>query len=115
MNIIYKVRNRSSRVRFKLQDLNLKLMKVFVFSKIFTKFAKFYGDFLRHILSILTKINKFNFKFCIISNNSVNARFLTRYIGLKLRKKFPLFFVINPLKKELRKLSGKKKDKKIFL
>ena len=115
INIVYKVRERSSRVRFKLQDLNLKLMKVFVFSKIFTKFAKFYGDFLRHILFILTKINKFNFKFCIISNNSVNARFLTRYIGLKLRKKFPLFFVINPLKKELRKLSGKKKDKKIFL
>jgi hypothetical protein len=36
-------------------------------------------------------------------------------MGLKLRSKFPLFVVINPLKKEFRKLSRKKKEKKNYL
>jgi hypothetical protein len=36
-------------------------------------------------------------------------------MGLKLKRKFPLFFVVNPLKKELRKLSKKKKEKKLNL
>jgi hypothetical protein len=36
-------------------------------------------------------------------------------MGLKLKRKFPLFFVVNPLKKELRKLSSKKREKKAFL
>jgi len=61
---------------------------------------------------ILTDMYKYHFKFCFITNNSVNAKFLVRYIGLKLKRKFPLFTVINPLKKELKKLSYKKKDKK---
>jgi len=60
-------------------------------------------------------MKNFKFKFCFITNNSVNAKFLTRYMGLKLKRKFPLFFVVNPLKKELRKLSNKKKEKKFNL
>jgi hypothetical protein len=55
------------------------------------------------------------FKFCYITHNSINAKFITRYIGLKLKKKFPLFHVINPLKKEFHKLSYKKRRKKYYL
>jgi hypothetical protein len=57
-------------------------------------------------------MKNFKFKFCFITNNSVNAKFLTRYMGLKLKRKFPLFYVVNPLKKEFRKLSNKKREKK---
>jgi len=39
---------------------------------------------------ILTDMYKYHFKFCFITNNSVNAKFLVRYIGLKLKRKFPL-------------------------
>jgi hypothetical protein len=36
-------------------------------------------------------------------------------MGLKLKRKFPLFVVVNPLKKEFRKLSNKKREKKHYL
>ncbi len=111
MNIIYKVRRTSSRIQFKLRELNLKLIRLFLSNKILKIFGIFYGKFLSHILSLFIKIENFNFKFCFITNNSVNAKFLTRYMGLKLKRKFPLFTVVNPLRKELRKLSRKKKRK----
>lgn len=101
--------------KIKLRDLNLKLVRVLFLNKILTNFAYFYGVFLRQITSLLSNISKVDFKFCFISNNSVNARFLARYIGLKLRKKFPLFFVINPLKKELKKLAYKKRQNRSHL
>ena len=115
MNIIYKVRKSSSRVKFKLRELNLKLIRLFIFNRVLTQFGFFYGKFLTHILYLLINVKNFFFKFCFITNNSVNAKFLTRYMGLKLKRKFPLFVVVNPLKKEFRKLSNKKKEKKYNL
>jgi hypothetical protein len=112
INMHTKLMKESVRIKFKLKELNLKLLRIFFFNKILNKFALFYGKFLRNILYILTNINKYTFKFCFITNNSVNAKFLARYIGLKLKRKFPLFNVINPLKKELKKLSYKKKERK---
>ena len=109
---IFKMKKNHSRANFKLREFNLRLIRLFLFNRVYTKFAFFYGKFLGNVLNILTKIKDFSFKFCFISNNSVNAKFLTRYIGLKLKKKFPLFTVINPLKKELKKLARKKKEKK---
>jgi hypothetical protein len=109
---VHKVRKSSSRIKFRLRELNLKLIRLFIFNQVFRKFASFYGSYLNKILYIISNLNNFRFKFCFITNNSVNARFLTRYMGLKLKKKFPLFFVINPLKKEFRKLSEKKREKK---
>lgn len=112
VKVIEKVKSNSSRVKFRLRELNLRLIRLFIFNRVFTQFAFFYGKFLSYILNLLSNWKNFKFKFCFISNNSVNARFLTRYMGLKLKKKFPLFVVINPLKKEFRKLSNKKKDRK---
>jgi len=112
MNVIRKVIKSSSRIKFRLRELNLKLIRLFIFNKVFTKFAFFYGKYLGHIFSLFINIKNFFFKFCFITNNSVNAKFLTRYMGLKLKRKFPLFFVVNPLKKEFRKLSNKKREKK---
>jgi hypothetical protein len=115
LNVIKKIKRSSGIKNIRLRELNLKLIRLFIFNRSLTPFVNFYGKFFNHIILILTKINSFNFKFCFISNNSVNARFLTRYMGLKLRSKFPLFVVINPLKKEFRKLSRKKKEKKNYL
>lgn len=113
IKFFYRIKNRSRRSIFKLRDLNIKLVRMFVFNKLLANFASFYGKFLNHIISILNvHIKNTFFKFCYITNNSINAKFITRYIGLKLKKKFPLFYVINPLKKEFRKLAFKKKRKK---
>jgi len=98
-----------------LRELNLKLIRLFLFNRVLTEFAFFYGKFLAHILYLFINIKNFKFKFCFITNNSVNAKFLTRYMGLKLKRKFPLFYVVNPLKKEFRKLANKKKEKKLGL
>jgi hypothetical protein len=113
MNIINKIKKNSSRAQFKLKELNLKLIRLFFLNRIFTQFAVFYGKYLTHILYILTNMKCFYFKFCFITNNSINAKFIARYIGLKLKRKFPLFTVINPLKKEFRKLDYKKKEKNL--
>jgi hypothetical protein len=116
LNIFYKMRYAKGRKKFKLGDLNMKLVRLFIFNRILTQFAFFYGNFLSHIVSILIKnIKKSFFKFCFVTNNSINAKFIARYIGLKLKKKFPLFFVINPLKKEFKKLANKKKKRKLDL
>jgi hypothetical protein len=112
INIIKKIKKSSSRIKFRLRELNLKLIRLFIFNRVLTRFAYFYGKHLSHIFGLLINIKNFFFKFCFITNNSVNAKFLTRYMGLKLKRKFPLFVVVNPLKKEFRKLSSKKREKK---
>ena len=115
INYISNFGKKSRRPILKLKDVNLRLIRLFFFNKVLTNFSLFYSKFLKNIFFILTNFNKFFFKFCHITNNSVNAKFLARYIGLKLKRKFPLFTVINPLKKELRKLSNKQKDSKNHL
>ena len=113
-NVLDSIKKKTGRKRIKLRDINLKLTRLFVFNKILTDFAYFYGNFLGHIISILSNISNYQFKFCHITNKSINARFLARYIGLKLRGKFPLFYVINPIKRELKKLSKKKRVKNLL-
>lgn len=112
INYIAIKKEKSDRIRLKFKDLNLSLIRLLFFNKLLNNFSFFYGGFLRYIIYILSNINRSILKFCFITNNSVNAQFLARYIGLKLKKKFPLFAVINPVKKELRKLYKKKKEKK---
>jgi hypothetical protein len=108
LNVLSNIKRKTGKKNIKLRDINLKLIKLFVFNKILTQFAYFYGNFLGHIISILSNIKSYQFKFCYITNKSINARFLARYMGLKLKGKFPLFFVINPIKRELKKLAKKK-------
>jgi hypothetical protein len=114
LNVLSNIKKKTGRKRVKLRDINLKLIRLFVFNKILTEFAHFYGNFLGHIITILSNINNYQFKFCHITNKSINARFLSRYIGLKLRGKFPLFYVINPIKRELKKLAKKKRVKNLL-
>lgn len=58
-----------------------------------------------------------NLNYFFLSNLDINARFLSRYIGLKLQKGHYIFRIINPLKYELRRLyrlSDKKKKGHIY-
>lgn len=113
MEFLFKAKK--NKMVFKLRDLNLKLIRLLFFNKILVGLGFFFGEFLRHIFYLLTNIRKYNFRFCFLSNVSLNAKFLARYIALKLKRKFPLFFVINPIKRELKKLFLKKKEKRFSL
>lgn len=112
VNLLKTIKDKSERIIYKLRDLNLKLVRLIFLNKLLNHFGRFYGVFLRLIIYLLSNISKSILKFCFITNNSVNARFLARYIGLKLKRKFPLFNVINPVKRELIKLYRRKKEKK---
>jgi hypothetical protein len=113
MKIISKANK--NKVNFKLRDLNLKLIRLLFFNKILTKLGYLFGNILRHIFYFLTNTMKYSFKFSFLSNDSLNAKFSARYIGLKLKRKFPLFSVLNPIKKELKRLYFKKKEKNFSL
>jgi hypothetical protein len=113
MELLFKIKK--NRFNFKLRDLNLRLIRLLFFNRVFSKLGSFFGRFMSHILYLLTNIKNYNFRFCLLSNSSLNAKFLARYIGFKLKRKFPLFFVINPIKKELKKLSFEKREYKFNL
>lgn len=94
----------------RLRKLTFKFVRLIFYSKFYNKFTFFYGQFLRLLISIMTNIKNTVFKFISITNSSINAKFLARYIGLKLKRKHPLFRVINPIRRELRKFSFQKKE-----
>src|ERR1700744_196728 len=54
LNVLSSIKRKTGRKRIKLRDINLKLIRLFVFNKILTDFAYFYGNFLGHIISILS-------------------------------------------------------------
>lgn len=53
------------------------------------------------IFSLFTKFRKFSVSFFLIDNNTVSAKFLTRYIARKLRQGYPVKELLSPIKKEL--------------
>lgn len=112
VKLLKTIKKKNGRIIYKLRDLNLKLVRLIFLNKLLSHFGRFYGSFLKLIIYLLSNINRPILKFCFITNNSINARFLARYIGLKLKRKFPLFSVINPVKRELKKLYKRKKEKK---
>jgi hypothetical protein len=61
-------------------------------------------NFLNNIIYIITKIKYVNYKIFFLSNKNITARWLSRYIGLRLRNNYSFNTVINPIKRELRKL-----------
>ena len=50
-------------------------------------------------------INIINFQYVFLSNFNVTAQFLARYIVLKLKRGFTIVKTLNPLKKELCRVS----------
>jgi hypothetical protein len=72
--------------------------------KYFFKGLKIVLSFLNNIFFIVNKIRNVSYKIFFLSNKNITARWLCRYIGLKLRNNFSFFSVINPIKRELYKL-----------
>lgn len=102
-------KNKEGRL-IRLRKFTFKLVRLIFYSRFYNKFTFFYTKFLKVLISLITNIKNLVFKFVSITNGSINAKFLARYIGLKLKRKHPLFRVINPIKRELRKFSFQKKD-----
>lgn len=66
----------------------------------------------RHLKNIIALLAKGIFKntdifisYSFIKNSSVSSRLIAFYIGLKLRKNFPILKILNPLKYELIRVS----------
>jgi len=49
----------------------------------------------------LTKFNKIFVNFFLTNNNTVNAKFLSRFIARKLKQNYPVKELLNPIRKEL--------------
>lgn len=60
---------------------------------------------LKFIFSILTKFTNFDINYVVISNESINAFFLSRYIAKKLKQKLSVRRVLNPLKREFYRIT----------
>jgi len=61
----------------------------------------------------ISKLKNINFYYYFLSNDDITASFLTKYIGLKLQKGYYIFYILNPIKRELNRLYKRSKIKKI--
>jgi hypothetical protein len=72
--------------------------------KFFFKEFKIIISFLNNIFFILNKVRNISYRFFFLSNRNITARWLCRYIGIKLKNNYSFYSVLNPIKKELYKL-----------
>jgi hypothetical protein len=79
--------------------------------KFFFKEFKIIISFLNNIFFILNKIRNISYRFFFLSNRNITARWLCRYIGIKLKNNYSFYSVLNPIKKELYKLCRLNKKK----
>ena len=79
--------------------------------KFFFKELQIVIFFFNNIFFLLNKIKNITYKFFFLSNRNITARWLCRYIGLKLRNNYSFFSVVNPVKRELYKLCKLKKNR----
>jgi hypothetical protein len=108
--IILKLRKSVLFLSTEYNKINYHSLKRFLFFYIYYFFLK--EDFLilkNHLsLSIKAIFNVKNIicNFLVISNYNVNADFLSRYIACKLRLKYTVKEVMNPLLRELKRIEG---------
>lgn len=72
--------------------------------RFFFKELKIVTFFFNGIFYIFNKIKNVSYKFFFLSNKNITARWLCRYIGLRLKNNYKFFSVIGPVKRELYKL-----------
>ena len=80
--------------------------------KFFFKQLKIIKNFLNNIFFIINKVKNICYKFYFLSNKNITARWLSRYIGLKLKNNYSFYSVLNPIKRELYKLCKLRHNKK---
>lgn len=64
-------------------------------------------------INIKENIDNIKLTYYFLSNDSVTAQFLSRYIVLKLKKGFTIIKILNPLKRELIRVSKKSRGSKL--
>lgn len=96
---------RKNRNYFNVRDLIYRYIYIWLGKYFFFPFFKNFTEILFPIFIDLIKIPKIKVNYFFISVNDVSARFIAVYISLKLRKNHNLKSIINPVKKELWRLS----------
>src|SRR3954471_5829769 len=64
-------------------------------------FFNYIAEVLKIILNLLNNKFKYILSFYAISNNCVNARFLSRFIARKFGQRYKFYELINPIRREL--------------
>lgn len=101
--------------KFYVRNLIYRILYVWLGKTYFFPFFKFFSKLLNQAFLNLSKFKDIKFNYNIISVDEVSARFLATYISLKLRKNHYVQAIINPVKRELWRLSRSSlKKKKLY-
>jgi len=60
------------------------------------------GQILIFFLKLMNNNFFYKIEFYLISNNFINAKFLSRFIGRKFQQHYDIYNLINPIKRELK-------------
>ena len=95
-----------------LKNFNMRVMiykhiYIYLSEKLVYNYIIIINNYFSILIKFFLNIIRVKFKYFFVSNKGVTSFFLTRYIALKLKKKYNLFNVLNPLKKELNYISKK--------
>ena len=108
-----------SRKKFFVRALIYRFIYIWLGKIFFFRIFKYISNILNPIFIDLIHLQKIKINYFFISVNDVSARLIAMYISLKLKKKHNLQHIINPVKKELWRLSriGRKitKTNKVLL
>lgn len=77
---------------------------LFYFSVVAKNFNVSMSNFIQFICSALTNFSNISVHFFLVSNDSITAAFLARFIAKKLNQNLSLKEVLNPLKREFYKV-----------
>lgn len=81
----------------------------------FTGTLKLVTFYLKHMITVLCRKIKYDnifFVYFFMTNQNVTSQLISRYIALKLKKNFSVLKVLNPLKRELNRLSRQTRTSK---
>jgi hypothetical protein len=92
---------------FNIKRMIYNNLYIWIVERFFYKYIYFISIYFKILSKLFTSINLTTIKIFFISNMGVSAYFLGRYIALKLKKKYSLFFILNPLKRELNYIAKK--------
>lgn len=89
---------------WKQPNRNTVLRRFYMAGAAFKEMSAHIGPFsaiLGYTFQNLGKFSKVYINFFLTNNNCVNAKFLSRFIGRKLKQNYPLRELLNPIRKEL--------------
>jgi len=91
---------------FQYEEVNVRLLTLFIWSNYMFSFFNLLRNLLVYLISFFSFISPININFFLISNDSINAKFLARFLARKLQLNFRVRELVNPIKRELRGVAG---------